>query len=83
DYICAQLPKSPVRRRWPARVQMFYGEVAIPAIRIYSQGHDTDVTAEHRLRLYQGLQFFNHAFQKAYPSKMSAEQPEVYCVGAR
>ena len=83
DYICAQLPKKPSEEEVARRVQMFYGEVAIPAIRIYSQGHDTDVTAEHRLRLYQGLQFFNHAFQKAYPSKMSAEQPEVYCVGAR
>ncbi|WP_313565126.1 AI-2E family transporter, partial [Acinetobacter sp.] len=83
DYICAQLPKKPSADEVARRVQMFYGEVAIPAIRIYSQGHDTDVTAEHRLRLYQGLQFFNHAFQKAYPSKMSAEQPEVYCVGAR
>lgn len=83
DYICAQLPKKPSAEEVARRVQTFYGEVAIPAIRIYSQGHDTDVTAEHRLRLYQGLQFFNHAFQKAYPSKMSAEQPEVYCVGAR
>ena len=83
DYICAQLPKKPSAEEVARRVQMFYGEVAIPAIRIYSQGHDSDVTAEHRLRLYQGLQFFNHAFQKAYPSKMSAEQPEVYCVGAR
>ena len=83
DYICAQLPKKPSAEEVARRVQMFYGEVAIPAIRIYSQGHDTDVTAEHRLRLYQGLQFFNHAFQKAYPSKLSAEQPEVYCVGAR
>ena len=83
DYICAQLPKKSSAEEVARRVQMFYGEVAIPAIRIYSQGHDTDVTAEHRLRLYQGLQFFNHAFQKAYPSKMSAEQPEVYCVGAR
>lgn len=83
DYICAQLPKKPSAEEVARRVQMFYGEVAIPAIRIYSQGHDTDVTAEHRLRLYQGLQFFNHAFQKAYPSKLSNEQPEVYCVGAR
>lgn len=83
DYICAQLPKKPSAEEVARRVQMFYGEVAIPAIRIYSQGHDSDVTAEHRLRLYQGLQFFNHAFQKAYPSKLNAEQPEVYCVGAR
>ena len=66
DYICAQLPKKPSAEEVARRVQMFYGEVAIPAIRIYSQGHDSDVTAEHRLRLYQGLQFFNHAFQKAY-----------------
>ena len=83
DYICEQLPKKPSAEEVARRIQMFYGEVAIPAIRIYSQGHDTDVTAEHRLRLYQGLQFFNHAFQKAYPSKLSTEQPEVYCVGAR
>ncbi len=50
DYICAQLPKKPSAEEVARRVQMFYGEVAIPAIRIYSQGHDTDVTAEHRLR---------------------------------
>ncbi|MGE8538843.1 MAG: AI-2E family transporter, partial [Acinetobacter sp.] len=83
DYICAQLPKKPSAEVVARKIQKFYAEVAIPAIRIFSQGHDTDVTAEHRLRLYQGLQLFNHAFQKAYPSPMRAEQLEIYCVGAR
>jgi predicted PurR-regulated permease PerM len=83
DYIGAHLPKKPDADLITRRVQMFYGEVAIPAIRIFSQGHDTDVTAEHRLRLYQGLQFFNHAFQEAYSIPLSTESPEVYCVGAR
>lgn len=83
DFIHTDLPKNPSDEVIARRVTTFYEDVAIPAIRIYSQGHNTEVTAEHRLRLHHGLKFFNHAIQTTYPSSVQQDQPEVLCIGAR
>ena len=71
------------------RIFSFYEDVAIPAIRLFSHGHNTELTAEHRLRMHQGLKYFNHAFQKKYAvatwglKTVDLAPIKVACLGAR
>lgn len=83
SFIAEKLPKKPTPEMKVRRVNVFYAQVAIPAIRIFSRGHNTEASAEHRLRLHQGLKLFNHSFQQAYPVDTKAISPEVWCAGAR
>lgn len=82
-YIQQQLPKKPTSEQRVRRVYQFYDQVAIPAIRFFSKGHNTEVSAEHRLRLHLGLKQFNHHFQQSYEVAHSQALPEVWCAGAR
>ncbi|WP_257223227.1 MULTISPECIES: AI-2E family transporter [unclassified Acinetobacter] len=61
-FIAEKLPKDAMDEIKARRVNAFYAKVAIPAIRIFSSGHNTEASAEHRLRLHQGLKLFNHSF---------------------
>ncbi len=83
DYVHDQLPKNASDELIARKVNAFYEDAALPAVQLFSSGHNTDASAEHRLRMHVGLKQFNHAFQQQYPSKISHQQPEVYCVGAR
>ncbi|WP_257225848.1 MULTISPECIES: AI-2E family transporter [unclassified Acinetobacter] len=83
NFIAEKLPKEAKDEIKARRVNAFYAKVAIPAIRIFSRGHNTEASAEHRLRLHQGLKLFNHSFQRAYPVAQQDQKTEVFCIGAR
>ncbi len=83
DYIHEDLPKKPTPEVLVRHVNDFYDNVAIPAIRLFSNSHNTVASAEHRLRLQQGLKFFNHAFQQKYPTPLNDSEVKVMCIGAR
>ncbi|MGS0707408.1 AI-2E family transporter [Acinetobacter sp. ANC 3781] len=83
DYIQQKLPKKPSEEVVVRKVISFYDDVAIPAIRLFSQGHSTEASAEHRLRMHQGLKLFNHDFQNKYPSPKTNDSVQVICLGAR
>lgn len=84
-YIQDQLPKKATPEQRVRRIYQFYDQVAIPAIRIFSRGHNTEASAEHRLRLHLGLKRFNHHFQQTYSlANVNANAlAEVWCAGAR
>lgn len=83
DYIHEDLPKKLTPEVVVRHVNDFYDNVAIPAIRLFSNSHNTVASAEHRLRLQQGLKFFNHAFQQKYPTPLNDSEVKVMCIGAR
>lgn len=83
DYIAEGLPKKTTPEVVVRHVNDFYDNVAIPAIRLFSNSHNTIASAEHRLRLQQGLKFFNHAFQQKYPAPANDSDVKVLCIGAR
>lgn len=83
DYIQQQLPKKPTEEVIVRKVNTFYEDVAIPAMRLFSQAHSSEASAEHRLRMHQGLKLFNHDFQQRYPSQQIDNQAQVMCLGAR
>lgn len=83
DYIAEGLPKKATPEVVVRHVNDFYDNVAIPAIRLFSNSHNTIASAEHRLRLQQGLKFFNHAFQQKYPAPVNDSDIKVMCIGAR
>ncbi|QIO06780.1 AI-2E family transporter [Acinetobacter shaoyimingii] len=65
------------------KVNGFYEDVSIPSIRLFSESHNTDASAEHRLRMHQGLKLFNHDFQIEYAAEIDLSEPKVACLGAR
>ncbi|MGE8561954.1 MAG: AI-2E family transporter [Acinetobacter sp.] len=83
DYIQQQLPKKPTEEVIVRKVNTFYEDVAIPAMRLFSLAHSSEASAEHRLRMHQGLKLFNHDFQQRYPSQQIDNQAQVMCLGAR
>lgn len=83
EYIRQDLPKKASLDVVHRHIHDFYEKVAIPAIQLFSQGHNTASSAEHRLRMHQGLKFFNHDFQQKYPIEHELTANRVMCVGAR
>ena len=83
EYIKEDLPKKPSDDVIARKVNGFYEDVAIPSIRLFSEGHNTEASAEHRLRMHQGLKLFNHDFQELYRANHDVIQPQVACLGAR
>ena len=81
------LPKKANDEQVARQVNSFYTDVAIPALVLFSQGHNQQSTAEHRLNMHQGLRLFNHDIQQHYPAietvKQAQSEPWVYCIGAR
>lgn len=83
DFIQHDLPKKPTKDAVTRKVIEFYDQVALPAIRLFSKSHNQTVTAEHRLRMHQGLKLFNRNFQHRYPPPPLSQEINVYCLGAR
>lgn len=81
------LPKKANDEQIARQVNAFYTDVAIPALVLFSRGHNQQATAEHRLNMHQGLRLFNHDIQQHYPPidtvKQAQSTPWVYCIGAR
>lgn len=83
DFIQQDLPKNPPKDAITRKVIEFYNQVALPAIRLFSQSHNKTFTAEHRLRMHQGLKLFNRNFQHQYPPILFNQDVTVFCLGAR
>ncbi len=78
-----ELPKKPSKIIVIRKIIDFYEEVAIPAIVLFSTSHNQAATAEHRLRMNQGLKLFNRDFQKKYTPEIIFNTAKVFCIGAR
>lgn len=61
----------------------FYGKVAIPALRIASADHDRAATAEHRLRVVNGMERLLAELRQQHPSPSASGSPQVVCLGAK
>lgn len=83
QYIQDDLPKKPSSDVLARKINHFYDEVALPAIVLFSNSHNTAASAEHRLSLQQGLKLFNHEFQQRYLAAPSDLAASVLSIGAR
>ena len=83
EYVQEHLPKHVTSDLVARRVSEFYDEVAIPAIRLFSNGHHQVAKAEHRLKMHHGLKVFNRDFQNDYPADHLTGRAQVYCIGGR
>jgi predicted PurR-regulated permease PerM len=63
----------------------FYGEVAVPMLRLATTHHADVASAEHRLRLATGTAELVEELREQYPPASSAPEdaPRVLCLGAR
>lgn len=63
----------------------FYGEVAVPMLRLATTHHADVASAEHRLRLATGTADLVEELREQYPPAPSVEAgaPRVLCLGAR
>lgn len=85
DAVCRvqqDLPRKAAADVVARKVIAFYDDVAVPAIQLFSESHNQRATAEHRLRMNQGLKRFNRDFQIKYSTK-NAEAAKILCLGAR
>lgn len=82
DFIQTPKQKKPNNELIARQVNLFYQDVAMPALRLFSEQHNQIANAEHRLRLQKGLKVFNYQLQNKYPSEEDTE-PQVLCFGAR
>ena len=91
-----RLPSKPSQVDKAAAVSGFYDEVAIPALRIATQQHLESATAEHRLRLSNGMAALLEELQDHYAPKSEAKRSKaaakdmeqrrrlrIHCAGAR
>lgn len=63
----------------------FYGEVAVPMLRLATTHHADVASAEHRLRLATGTAELVEELREQYPPAPSVQEdaPRVLCLGAR
>lgn len=61
----------------------FYGETAIPALRLASNDHDSVATAEHRHRVVSGMDRVIDELREQLPPPAGASRPQVLCIGGR
>ncbi|MEW9150812.1 hypothetical protein AB2762_11715 [Acinetobacter indicus] len=54
-YIQQELPKKTNKEALVRKINNFYDEVAIPAICLFSQVHNTEASAEHRFAHASGF----------------------------
>lgn len=83
EYIKEHLPKNYSPDLLVRRVNEFYEDVAIPAVRLFSNAQHNAAKAEHRLRMHMGMRMFNRDFQHKYPADNHLDNAKVYCLGAR
>ncbi|NIF85414.1 AI-2E family transporter [Comamonas sp. Tr-654] len=72
-----RLPSKPSQDDRAGAVRGFYDEVAIPALRIATQQHLESATAEHRLRLSNGMAALLEELQDQYAFRSRGEHAEV------
>lgn len=67
------------------KITAFYDGVSLPAMRLFSSLHNDTATAEHRLRINNGLKQFTQEMRDEYPAPAIPQHayPRVLCVAAR
>ena len=67
------------------KITAFYDGVSLPAMRLFSSLHNDTATAEHRLRINNGLKQFTQEMRDEYPVPATPQHayPRVLCVAAR
>ena len=91
-----RLPSKPGQDDRASAVRGFYDEVAIPALRIATQQHLESATAEHRLRLSNGMAALLEELQDQYAFRSRGEHARaasgeddqrrclrIHCAGVR
>lgn len=91
-----RLPSKPGQDDRASAVRGFYDEVAIPALRIATQQHLESATAEHRLRLSNGMAALLEELQDQYAFRSRGENARaasgeddqrrclrIHCAGVR
>ncbi len=61
----------------------FYGETALPVLRMASSDHASVATAEHRLRVVTGMDALIDELREQYPDPDALPPPQVVCVGGK
>jgi hypothetical protein len=62
----------------------FYNHVGIPVLRLASEDHLRNATAEHRLRAANGMDALLDDLREQYPSQLpGAVKPNVICIGGK
>ena len=70
--------------RVAAAVTAFYDQVGLPILQLASQQHAGTATAQHRLRLAQGMGALLEELEEQYPAPEARQHPSsVHCVGVR
>ncbi len=61
----------------------FYGETALPVLRMASNDHASVATAEHRLRVVTGMDALIDDLREQYPDPEPLPPAQVVCVGGK
>lgn len=88
DTVETLLPAKPAPAQVSDGVTRLYDDVVMPALRVATSHHTGAATAEHRLRLAQGMELLLAELAEQYPAPAPtdtglAPRPRVHCVGAR
>lgn len=85
DEIEEDLPSNPEPEAIARNVTEFYDKVSIPAMRLFSSSHNNIATAEHRLRINNGLKQFCQEMYDDYPvdQQLIRTDLRIQCLGAR
>lgn len=89
DEIARDLPGKPSTQDKAHAVVNFYADVGVPTLQLAYEHHAENATAEHRLRLVNGMEDLlqelmdDYPVQSASPPLASGARGRVHCVGAR
>ena len=87
ENIAERLPAKPGDAERATAVVGFYADVGLPALQLAYKHHSENATAEHRMRLVNGMEDLLEEMANDYPAKGQqagfAGQGRVHCVGAR
>ena len=85
--IAARLPSKPAAIDKAKSVVDFYAEVGLPTLQLAYKHHSENATAEHRMRLSNGMEDVLEELADDYPAQGSfvatGLRGRVHCVGAR
>lgn len=87
DNIAQRLPSKPEQADKAQAVVDFYAEVGLPTLQLAYKHHTENATAEHRMRLSNGMEDVLEDVLEDYPAPKGLEAPSlrgrIHCVGAR
>jgi predicted PurR-regulated permease PerM/GAF domain-containing protein len=87
DDIAERLPSKPTAEDTAQAVVDFYAEVGLPTLQLAYKHHTENATAEHRMRLSNGMEDVLEDVLEDYPAAIGAQGPRlrgaIHCVGGR